>query len=62
MNTGWLCDKICDSCRTRALWFYIVVVDHNATDPVVQKNVIHFGDVFLFFPALFMQIAFVTKI
>jgi hypothetical protein len=26
------------SCRTVALWFYILVSDHNATDPVMQKS------------------------
>jgi hypothetical protein len=27
-----------DSCRTVALWFYNLVSDHNATDPVMQKK------------------------
>jgi hypothetical protein len=26
------------SCRTVALWFYILVFDYNATDPVMQKS------------------------
>jgi hypothetical protein len=26
------------SCRTVALWFYILVSDHNATNPVVLKS------------------------
>jgi hypothetical protein len=26
------------SCRTVALWFYILVFDHNATVPVMQKS------------------------
>jgi hypothetical protein len=26
------------SCRTIVLWFYILVSDHNATDPVMQKS------------------------
>jgi hypothetical protein len=45
---------------------YILVSDHNITDPVVKKVAIysadffvHFGDVFLLFPALFKQISFV---
>jgi hypothetical protein len=29
---------LANSCRTVALWFYILVSDHNATDPVMQKS------------------------
>jgi hypothetical protein len=56
--------------RTLALWFYILVFDHNATDPVVQKKLlftaqilfVHFGDVFFHIPALFKHISFVPYI
>jgi hypothetical protein len=48
------------SCRTVALWFYILVFDHNATDPVMQKVAIYgadlsaqFKDVFLYLHAFF---------
>jgi hypothetical protein len=27
-----------DSCRTVAVWFYILIFDHDATDPVTQKT------------------------
>jgi hypothetical protein len=34
----WIMITLNDSCRTVALWFYILVSDHNATDPVMQKS------------------------
>jgi hypothetical protein len=41
------------SCRTVALWFYILVFDHDTTDPVTQKSCdlrphfsAHVGDIF----------------
>jgi hypothetical protein len=54
------------SCRTVALLvIYLLVFDHNATDPVMQKSCnlrrifsAHFGDVFLHFPAKFNRISF----
>jgi hypothetical protein len=35
------------SSRTVALWFYILIFDHNATDPVVQKEVQFTAQIFL---------------
>jgi hypothetical protein len=53
------------SCRTVALWFYNLLSDHNAIDPVVLKSCnlrrnfffAHFEDVFLHFPAFLKQIS-----
>jgi hypothetical protein len=46
------------SCSTVASWYYDLVSDHNATDPVMQKSCnlcsifsAHFRDVFLHFTA-----------
>jgi hypothetical protein len=57
------------SCRTVALWFYILISDRNTTDPVMQKSCnlrrrffAHFGNVYPYFPSLFQQISFVTLI
>jgi hypothetical protein len=54
------------SSRTVVLWFYNLVFDHNATDPVVQKSCnlqhrfsAHYKVVFLHFQALFNQIFFI---
>jgi hypothetical protein len=51
------------SCRTvtMALWFVILVFDHNASDPVVQKSCnlrrkfffADFGNIYLYFESLF---------
>jgi hypothetical protein len=56
------------SCRTVALWFYMLVSEHNATDPVMQKSCYLrrkfsalFKGVFFHFPSLFKQISFVTS-
>ena len=51
------------SCRTVALWFYILESDHNATDPVMQKSCnlwrnfffAHFNDLFLHFQVYFQS-------
>jgi hypothetical protein len=32
------CRRSVGSCRTVALWFCVLVSDHNATDPVMQKR------------------------
>jgi hypothetical protein len=32
------------SCRTVALWSYILVFEHDATDPIVQKVAIYGAD------------------
>jgi hypothetical protein len=54
------------SCRTVALWLDILVSDHNATDPVMQKIGIYCADFFVHFgdistlSILFKQISFVT--
>jgi hypothetical protein len=53
------------SSRTVALWFYILVFDHNVTDPVMQKSCnllrrffAHFNDLFLHFQGFFFSIKY----
>ena len=47
--------KVNSSCRTVALWCYILVSDHNATDPVMQKVANYCADFFAHFNYLFLH-------
>jgi hypothetical protein len=43
------------SCRPVALWFYNLVSDHNATDPVMKKVAIYGADFFAHFNDLLLH-------